>query len=23
MASILHKMRHSVGISYEIITKQT
>jgi len=23
MASIVHKMRHSVGISYEIITKQT
>jgi len=22
MTSIIHKMRHSVGISYEIITKQ-
>jgi len=23
MTSIIHKMRYSVGISYEIITKQT
>jgi len=23
MASIIHKMRYSVAISYEIITKQT
>jgi len=23
MTSIIHKMRYSVGISYEIVTKQT